>query len=110
MACRVVACSAQANLDPESLCPECARIKFLIRSKLDAGILPWRHLGEVGDSGMEGHDCSGTACLCSACDAAIAGVHLMYRNYPSRKVRGERHFHPRCHELWEETAARQYAP
>lgn len=86
--CRV--CRETTELETEGLCPDCARVKAQIRSRVpDSDRRTMTTAGECGRTG----------CVCTACGRRTIDRHPVCQWNPARAGR-ELHLHPRCHELW----------
>jgi hypothetical protein len=90
--CRI--CRETTELETQGLCPDCAWIKVQIRLRFPDAAR--RTLATAGE-------CERTGCLCGACSRGTIGRHPFYLAHPAQADR-ETHLHPRCHELWLETA------
>jgi hypothetical protein len=99
--CRV--CREIAELRTERLCSDCVRVKAQIRARIP------RHLPKYGapveDASTGEQRCTRSGCKCGACDERTLGPHPIQPFNLARDSKRETHFHPRCHELWRETAS-----
>jgi hypothetical protein len=99
--CRV--CHELAELKTERLCTDCARIKAQLRVRFADAIR--RTTGIPAPP-----SCRRSGCLCAACGVRTLDPHPLYPSDPARADRQEIHLHPRCHELWLETAGLDARP
>jgi hypothetical protein len=99
--CRV--CREIAELRTERLCGDCARVKALIRARIPRH-LP-KYISSADETSPQKQHCMRSGCKCGACDERTLGPHPIQACNPARDPKRETHFHPRCHELWLETAS-----
>jgi hypothetical protein len=92
--CRI--CRELADLEPDRLCADCARIKAKIRWHIT-------HQPADGDSSKQALQCKRLGCLCPPCGRRIFDLHPFHSDSAEAQGR-EVHFHSRCHALWLEVA------
>jgi len=85
------------------LCSDCVRVKAQIRARIPRH-LP-KYTSSADDATTREQHCTRSGCKCGACDERTLGPHPIQLSNPTREPKREAHFHPRCHELWLETAS-----
>jgi hypothetical protein len=88
-------------------CPRCAAIALKVQERIERGQLPRISARVIKTPRLTRLARIGGGMPCAACDETISGEHWAYPDYPkpNSDLRGwDLHFHPLCHEIWDEEA------